>query len=203
METHKEKTRKAYTEYAEDFETRTRDYLINRLYAEVSLFLLAMGDERGILDLGSGPGRDSIYFKGKGFEPVAVDITPEMVRRCQDKGLEAYVMDAENLDFEDGSFGGVWAYTSLLHLEKEKFPKALDEVSRVLKPKGIFFIGMREGEGEGIRKSVNYPGEEIYISFYQDGELKCLLGKNFEVLDFSRTEMDEDHIYLNHLCRKR
>lgn len=38
-----------------------------------------------------------------------------MIELCKEKGLETHIMDLENITFEDGSFDGVWAYTSLGH----------------------------------------------------------------------------------------
>jgi SAM-dependent methyltransferase len=49
--------------------------------------------------LGYGPGRDAICFQNKGFDVTCVDISTEMIKLCKEKGLKAFVMDFENLDF--------------------------------------------------------------------------------------------------------
>src|SRR3989338_8455892 len=71
-----------------------------------------------ILDLGCGSGDHSLYFKQRGLDVTSIDLSKEMVKLCNEKGLNALLMDIENLKFEDKLFDGVWAATSLLHIPK-------------------------------------------------------------------------------------
>ncbi len=48
---------------------------------------------------------------------------------------------------------GVWAYTSLLHTTKDKFPQVLARIKDILKPNGAFALAMKEGSGEDFRIS--------------------------------------------------
>lgn len=57
-----------------------------------------------MLEIGAGPGRDSLFFSRNGLKMTAVDMSEEMVRWCLEKGLNARVMDFYRLDFADGSF---------------------------------------------------------------------------------------------------
>jgi SAM-dependent methyltransferase len=111
-------------------------------------------------------------------------------------------MDIEDLKFGDGSFDGVWAYTSLLHVSKEKLSVVLSKISDVLKEDGIFYIGMKEGDFEGLIKSEKYGGAKRFFSLYKDEELKRLISEKFEILHASRVETG-DAVFLNYLCRKK
>ena len=197
---YKEETIAVYDLVARKYELLVKDYTNIYLVEEVNLFLKALPGKR-ILDLGSGPGRDAVIFRERGYQPLCVDLSREMVKLCQEKGLEARVMDLENLQ-SDETFDGVWAYTSLLHVPKVKMAEVLSRIILVLKPEGAFFLGMKEGTEEEMKKYKLYPGQKRLMSLYQDEELRELLSVNFELLYFSKTIIRED-TYFNYLSRKK
>lgn len=198
---YKDKTTKLYDRYASKFSNNTRDYLKKHIFSDANLFLESL-DGRRILDLGSGPGRDSAYFLERGFDPLCLDISPEMVALCRDKGLNAEVGDLENLSFEDGSFNGVWAYTSLLHIPKRNFSEVLHNIGRILSAKGVFYIGMKKGNFEGFIKNDKYPSGERFFSLYGDRELRGLISERFRIVNSSSIELG-DACFLNYLCLKK
>ena len=155
-----------------------------------------------ILDLGSGPGRDALFFKERGFNPVCVDISSKMVKVCRSKGLDACLMDIENLGFANSSFDGIWAYASLLHLPKRNMPQVFHNLNCILKDNGFLFIGMKEGDYQGYIPNQLVPIYSKFMAMYYDAELKNLLESNFEIMNFSRSKIDEHSVYLNYLCKK-
>jgi len=72
----------------------------DRRVAERDRFLALMqGENVGlVLELGAATGEDSLLFQKRGFDTVCVDLSPEMVSRCRDRGLDARVMDVVELD---------------------------------------------------------------------------------------------------------
>jgi len=196
-----QETKALYDKYASEYEEKTQDYIEKYIKEDFDLFLQNLKGKK-ILDLGSGPGRDSIRFKQKGFHPVCIDISKAMVDLCKSKGLEAYEMNMENLDFEDASFDGIWAYTSLLHLSKSKIKNVLKKIYDILKTEGIFYLGMKAGNSEGFEENKRYPNHKRYFSLYSKEEIEKLL-TDFEILHFSKVEIDSEHIYINFLCRKK
>jgi len=197
----KKETQLAYNKYASEYGERTKYFLKKYLAEDVNLFLRNLKGKK-ILDLGSGPGRDALFFKQNGFSPVCADMSESMVNLCRQKGLKAYEMDIENLEFENNSFDGIWSYASLLHLPKNKIEGVLEKIKELIKENGIFYIGMKVGEFEGFKTDQNYPDYRRYFSFYQKEELEKLLIKSFEILHFSRVEIDSNHRYVNFLCKK-
>lgn len=184
-----------------DYNRFVKDYLEN----DVELFLNCFGDINGklVLDLGCGPGRDSLFFKSIGLEPICLDISYSMAQSCRDKGLSAVVGELEYLPFSSSSFDGVWAYASLLHIPKNCIHCALDEIHRVLLPKGVLFLGMKEGNYEGYIPNQLVPIYCKFMAHYSDEELRHFLGEKFDILHFSKAKIDEDSTYLNYLSRKR
>jgi ubiquinone/menaquinone biosynthesis C-methylase UbiE len=154
-----------------------------------------------VLDVGSGPGRDGLILKQKGLNVTCLDASEAMVKMCQDKGLDSIVGDFNNLPFESNSFGGVWAYTSLLHVPKNEVDIAMNEIKRVLVDGGILALGLIEGETEGYRESsgVNLPR---WFSFYTQAEVEELLHKHgFEILYFDKFK-PRSRNYLNFVAKK-
>jgi SAM-dependent methyltransferase len=75
------------------------------------------------------------------------------------------------------------------------------EIHRVLKPGGIFALGLIEGDEELYRESsgVNQPR---WFSYYSQQEIEQLLGEHdFEVLSFT-TFKPKSKNYLHFIARK-
>ncbi|NJE60737.1 class I SAM-dependent methyltransferase [Thermococcus sp. 21S7] len=92
-----------------------------------------------VLEIGVGTGFMLPYYP-KDIELHAIDAVPEMVkvaeRRARKLGLNArfYVMDAENLEFPDGSFDTV--VSTFVFCTVPIPERAMEEIRRVLKPGG-------------------------------------------------------------------
>lgn len=155
-----------------------------------------------VLDVGSGPGRDGLLLKDKGLDVVCLDASSAMVELSRSRGLESIEGDFTALPFSDGSFSGVWAYTSLLHVSKAQAGKAVAEIARVLAPNGVFGLGLIEGEDELYRKS-----SEMYLprwfSYYKKEEIEALLkAHGFEMVFFEQFKPKSKN-YLHFIAEKR
>jgi SAM-dependent methyltransferase len=181
MEDYKAETKRTYDTYAEEFEQKFKRYFEDHLIPEADQFLSLLTGKK-ILDLGSGPGVDAEYFHKKGFDVLCVDISEAMIARCKEKGLPAVVMDMEALDFAGQSFDGVWAYTSLLHIPRERVPAAVQKMLYVLKPQGILALAIKEGDGEGLEAYEKYPGTQRWWTYFNEDELPKLLANNCQLL---------------------
>ncbi|MGD8406247.1 MAG: class I SAM-dependent methyltransferase [Anaerolineales bacterium] len=127
------------------------------------LSLLQKETKRTLLEIGAGPGRDSLFFKEQGFHVTSIDISPNMVKLCREKGLTAFVMDSLDLSFENNSFDTVYAMNSFLHISKNEFLTALENVRIVLKPGGLFYLGLYGGfDFEGIWEDDSYTPKRFF-----------------------------------------
>lgn len=141
-------------------------------------------DRRSLLELGSGPGRDGLFFQDHGMTVTCTDLSPEMIARCRQKGLTALVMDMADLQFAPGSFDAVYAMNSLLHQPKRELPAVLRGIRRVLAPGGLFYMGVWGGSDfEGILTEDSYQPKRFF-SFYADGPLQEVVSKVFEIVAF-------------------
>lgn len=102
-------------------------------------------EEMKILDIGTGPGFFPMILSAAGYTVTAVDYTEEMLEKAKENlgkytkyGLERVTlqrMDAQNLEFADGTFDVVISRNLTWNLEKPE--QAYQEWMRVLKPGGV------------------------------------------------------------------
>jgi ubiquinone/menaquinone biosynthesis C-methylase UbiE len=110
-----------------------------RLWTCVKTYLDIFASNAIILDIGCGNGkymkyREDLIIKG-------VDISIELVKICNKKGLDVIHGTMTNLEFDDNSFDGLLVVASYHHLDNdEDRKKALNEMYRVLKTGGLCFI---------------------------------------------------------------
>jgi SAM-dependent methyltransferase len=91
--------------------------------------------ENELLDIGCGPGEPWPEYHTTG-----IDSNPDVVHVAKQHGSNAFVANALELPFKDGVFGVVLMMDVLEHLTDDS--KALSEVLRVLKQKGILVIAV-------------------------------------------------------------
>jgi ubiquinone/menaquinone biosynthesis C-methylase UbiE len=102
-------------------------------------------DGAHVLEVGVGTGRIGMPVVARGVQLTGVDTDPEMMGAFKSKfaGVSKRVTlleaDAQDLPFQDNSFGGVIA-VHIWHLIPD-LTRALDEAVRVLKPGGFLFEG--------------------------------------------------------------
>lgn len=159
------------------------DWKVNE--REVFLKMIKKEKLHSFLEIGAGPGKDSLFFNEQGFSTISTDLSPEMVRLCKEKGLEAKVMSFANLEFPDHHFDSIWAMNCLLHVPKDQIRDVLTEIKRVLKPAGLFFMGVYGGEdSEGIWEDDFYTPKRFF-SFFEDESIKKLVSEFFEIEYFN------------------
>ncbi len=182
------------TEYFDVFAAR----LLERAKPFTGAHILDVATGRGALlkralkDLGS---------EGKGY---GIDMSPEMIeatrREVREKNALLQCMDAEELEFEDGSFDIVYCGFGLFFFPDLR--KAMDEFRRVLKPGGRIAVSTWGDIGK-----TRLPLKQKLISLGIDPNVAARpmptpqeLQELFEESQFSAIEIVPDkldHIYLN------
>lgn len=162
--------------------------------AERANFLawLQREQKQTLLEIGAGPGRDSLFFHEQGLSVTCTDLSPEMVKLCQAKGLNAHVMDFAQLDFAAHSFEALFALNCLLHVPKAELPALLQRLHTLLKAEGLFYIGVYGGmDFEGIWVEDSQRPQRFF-SFYEDEQIQTVVGEWFEVVYFKRVVVEDD-----------
>jgi SAM-dependent methyltransferase len=137
-----------------------------------------------LLELGAGTGQDSLYFQEDGLAVVAVDLSAEMVTHCRAKGLDARQMDFLQLDLPPGSFDAVYALNCLLHVPNADLPAVLRAIRDMLRPGGLFFMGVYGGDGgEGVMEHDRHDPPRFF-SWRTDEQIQEFARADFEIVDF-------------------
>lgn len=156
------------------------------------LGLLQKHDKTRLLDIGAGPGTHAKFFQDSGLQVTCTDLSPEMVKRCRQKGLTAYVMDFLSLDFPAASFEAVFAMNCLLHLPPEDLPGALRILARLLAPDGFFYWGQYGGPNRaGVWPKDHYQPRR-YFSFLSDAVMHEVAAEHFAVHSFKTIAPEPD-----------
>jgi SAM-dependent methyltransferase len=116
------------------------------------------GQVRGagpVCELGCGPGHVARYLHDRGVDVAGIDLSPGMVEQARrlHPGIAFRVGDMLALDVEDGTFAGVVAFYSIVHIAPEDLSAAFQELRRVLRPGGTALVAFHVG-AEVVR-----PGE--------------------------------------------
>lgn len=190
----------AYNAHAKNYDEETVDFweLFPRTFFDKFIEL----SSGSVLNIGSGPGRDGLILQEAGLGVVCLDASQAMIEMSSVRGLNSVLGDLLQLPFEDASFDAVWAYTSLLHVSKAEVAQAFKEIRRVLKPGGVFGLGLIEGDGEIYRESTKVTAPRLF-SFYKKDEVEeHLRNHRFEV-EYFETFKPSSKNYLNFISRKR
>ncbi len=104
-----------------------------------------------ILDFGCGSGRDTKYFLSRGFRVEAADGSGELCKIASKyTGITVRRMLFQELN-ETDKYDGIWACSSILHLEKTELTKVMGKMIRALTKRGIIYTSFKYGTFEGER----------------------------------------------------
>ena len=156
-------------------------------------FVDLLDDGARLLEVGSGVGYAARWFKDRGLEVTASDLSPGNVDKIREKGVVAEVADLSALPFEADSFDGVWAASCLMHIPNADLPSTLEGIRRVLVPGGWFWAGTWgvEESTEGIWEEDRNDPKRFY-SIRSDDDLRSFYAESFEVVSFEATRPEDD-----------
>ncbi|MSP25143.1 MAG: class I SAM-dependent methyltransferase, partial [Myxococcales bacterium] len=133
------RTRRYYDEFAERYERRrggavTGGYhdLIDDLEIE---FLERFAAGKDVLEVGCGTGLLLERIAGFARTARGVDLSPGMLTRARDRGLDVLEGNATTLPFPDETFDVACSFKVLAHVQEIR--AALAEMARVTRPAGV------------------------------------------------------------------
>ena len=103
-------------------------------------YVAIVRDHQPVLDVGCGRGEFLALLASEEIEARGVDSDPGMVARCQARGLDASLGDAnDHLEgIEDRTLGTVFCAQVIEHLPVNELLRLLELSARKLKPGGLF-----------------------------------------------------------------
>jgi ubiquinone/menaquinone biosynthesis C-methylase UbiE len=168
---------------------------------EVYVYLksLLSGSENKILDLGCGTGIATRELKENGFEVIGADKDQDMLDTAMSypRDIEYVLCSADNLRFKDEFFNAVTMFTAFHWFNNVQ---SLEEISRVLKPEGIFFAALKTNRKNEETKNLDRGYFEV-LKKYTSGEFDStkphhdtfLLKEKFSEVTIKEFPVDEYH----------
>ena len=125
-------------------------------------FLRLLDENASILDFGCGSGRDTRYFRDKGYQVVAMDGSAEICRLASIyTGVAVKEIRFQELD-DINTYDGIWACSSILHLPKDELLLVIRKMCVALKDTGIIYTSFKYGDFKGYRNG------RYFIDFMED-----------------------------------
>ena len=142
----------------EFYDTHAKEYCDSTVYLDLhgvyERFLRELSPGAHILDAGCGSGRDTKTFSDRNYRVTAIDASPEITRLARMfTGQPCRVLRFQDMEFRE-EFDGIWACASLLHISKDEMPEVMPRFIQALRPAGIMYLSLKEGDGERIAEFV-------------------------------------------------
>lgn len=105
--------------------------------------------DKGIIcDMGCGPGQVARYLHERGLSVCGVDLSREMVAQARrlNPSIEFQQGDMAALNVPDGTWVGIVAFYSLIHIPRDQIVQVLQELKRTLRPDGMLLIAFHIGD---------------------------------------------------------
>ena len=164
-------------------------------------FIELMPEGAEVLDLGCGSGRDTVALEEQGYLVTAMDGAKRMCELAEIyTDRDVLHLTFEEMDFDE-VFDGITACASLLHVPSDEMPAIMGKVLAALKPGGVLYFSVYEGERDGMY------GGRYYCDYTRAGIRKLMMQFDCaEILDIWTTDdvrQDKaDRQWLNVLVRK-
>jgi SAM-dependent methyltransferase len=161
-------------------ETADSWYDNDLLLCTIREFLSLLPPSPAVLDLGCGTGHEAKRMSAEGASVTGIDFSSRSIAIARVRTPECtfYETDFFTLDPSFGTFDGIFAAGSLIHLTPERLEEAVRQASTVLRTGGYFCAIVQVG-GEPW---VHYPevnGERIRRVIYRhsDGDILSLFSR--------------------------
>lgn len=137
-----------YNENAKQFVETTANV---EFYHMQNRFLDKLKAGAYILDFGCGSGRDTKYFLEQGYQVEAIDGSEELCKMASElAGIEVKHMYFQELS-EVERYDGIWACSSILHLNHNDLEAVLKKMALAVKANGIIYTSFKYGTFSGER----------------------------------------------------
>lgn len=157
--------------------------IVGKLQENYDKFLIHLPNNAYILDFGCGSGRDSKYFIDNGYKVNAIDGSLEMCKLAS-KYINQEVKCMKFDELEDiNVYDGIWACSSILHIEKDKLVDVLVKMINALKDNGVIYTSFKIGTGYEVKEGKYYN----YLTKDEMEETLNKTNKNVKVIDYFET----------------
>lgn len=175
------------TAYDSDVERRTAAPLDFR-EPLLDDFLDGLSPGARLIELGAGTGQASVHAKERGFDVMALDLSPGNVAECRARGIEAIVGDFTDPP-DIGPFDAAFSFNALLHVPKTELAAAVAAIGPLLRPGGLFLYTVWGGVDHSGPYDDDWLTPPRFFSFFDHDAFLALDFDGFLTID--RTVHDD------------
>ena len=146
-----------------------------------------------LFEIACGPGNITKYLLNKrpDLKIVGIDLASAMIElaKINNPAAEFHLMDCRQIATINKKFDAIMCGFCLPYLTKDETIKLFSDASKLLNPKGVFYISTMEDDYNKSGFKKGSTGDEIFMHFYQaDFLLSILKENNFNILKLDRKE---------------
>jgi len=195
--------RNSYDVVAEEYARRIYDELKDKPLDRQLLDRFAREAQPPICDIGTGPGHVARYLHDRGANSSGLDISAGMVQQARrlNPGIEFQQGNMLALDAANGSWGGITAFYSIIHVPRVEVINALREFKRVLCPSGLLLIAFHVGDETRHLEDWWDNAVSIDFNFFTPQEMQSyLMNAGLEVIEVIQREPYPDVEHQSQRC---
>lgn len=165
-------TARSYNENAQSYQSQYAGRLVAK--DQLDEFKSLVHAPAKVMDIGCGPGFDTKYLAEK-YAVTSMDISKRMVEiaRFENPGVDIKYGDITTFPIEKNTYKGIWSRGAIHHIHEEDLDGVFQKIADALVEDGIFYLIVREGEGEELLRDSKHYGEyERFYHFFTVEELK-------------------------------
>lgn len=138
-------------------------------------------DGAQVLELGCGAGVPCTEKLAERHDVLGVDLSQHQVdlARTTVPAARFEKADMTALDFPDGSFDGICAFYSILHVPRAEQPGLIAKIARWLKPGGLFLASLGTGTPDVTE---TWLGVEMFFGSNTPDRNRTLLAEHMEIV---------------------
>ncbi len=168
------RTLEAYETGADAYVAKSPSRPLPRVIAWLDAAIQGLSSEAALFEIGSGPGREALYLRERGFEVQCSDAAESFVRLLTAQGLAARRVNVLS-DALGGPYDLIMANAVFLHLPPADFIRALRRCSGALRPLGRLALTLKEGDGEAWE--AGKVGAPRYFNYWRQEPLEAALAQ--------------------------
>lgn len=127
-----------------------------------------------VLDIGCGPGRDTKFLTKK-YSVTGIELVKKFANIASFENPNAKIINADIItyDLPKNEYKGIWSRDALHHIPDEHLDSVFKKIADSMVEGGIFYMIVREGQGEIIEKEKKkYSEIERFYHLFSTEELQ-------------------------------
>jgi len=160
---------------------------------ERGLKLAGAGREARVVEIGCGSGRDAAEIIKRCAWYQACEPSARLIAIAKSKVPKADIVQADALSYDyPNNIDVIFAFASLLHVDKNGLKQVFDKTVRSLKEGGIFYISLKKKDEYLSFLKKDQHGERVFY-FYSPEIVKSIAGGGFtSVYETSQSVNSDD-----------